>query len=283
MHGEGASESDHARPSGGVSWLMAACLIIKTQWGIGMMAMPFMIVQGGLLAGIIQFIISMVLTCDSIFRLIAVRGEHRARRAVAASPSSSMADSLINDNELLKLPEDNALDYNGIVRAALGPQMEVLSHVAIALSNSGSCVAFAIFISTNLVKFVPHVLAAWQWLALVAVPVWLALSTRRDLNFLAPFSVVGLACALGFEFVMLADAGRVLGWSGLADWLRTAPLIQPSTLPIAISLSAFCNEGVVLMSLTVQASMARPASFPSAMLTALTIFTVCYLLLGVGE
>ena len=65
----------------GLSWLMAVSTILKTQWGIGMMAMPFMIQQAGLLAGVLQFVLAMALTVDVILRLLAVRTELIARES----------------------------------------------------------------------------------------------------------------------------------------------------------------------------------------------------------
>jgi amino acid permease len=273
-------------PSGGLSWLMAVTTILKTQWGIGMMAMPFMIQQAGLLAGVLQFMLAMVLTVDVIFRLLAVRRELIARQSRggttsgerliedAASPSSATEPPP---------PPSLSLDYNGTVRGALGPRLECLSLFAIFVSCYGSNIAFAIFIGTNLHQFLPHVpLLPWQWLFIVGVPLWLGLASRRDVRFLAPFGVIGLLCAVGFEGVMLADTASTLGWSGFAKWVHSTPLVRPSTLPIAVSIAAFCNEGVVIMSLSVVAAMRTPASFPSAMLTALGVFTTCYLALGVA-
>ena len=56
-----------------LSWTLAVTSIIKCQWGIGMMAIPFMLQQGGLYFGMAQFIAAMFLTADGILRLIAVK------------------------------------------------------------------------------------------------------------------------------------------------------------------------------------------------------------------
>ena len=303
----------------GLSWLMAVSTILKTQWGIGMMAMPFMIQQAGLLAGVLQFVLAMALTVDVILRLLAVRTELIARESgslsaaaaavtlldddeatVAAATAASASAVLMPGTDYHEAPATTAattagaaasaastsalsFDYNGVVRRALGPKLECLSLFAIFVSCYGSNIAFAIFIGTNLHQFLPQVpLQPWQWVSLVGAPLWLALASRRDVRFLAPFGVLGLLGALGFEGIMLADTATTLGWSGFSRWLHSAPLVVPSTLPIAISIAAFCNEGVVIMSLSVVAAMRTPAAFESAMLTALAIFTLCYLALGVA-
>lgn len=275
-----------------LSWAMTVSTILKAQWGIGMMAMPFMIQQAGLLAGVLQFVLAMLLTVDVILRLLAVQRELVIRRNAHGSSSSRFADlllpssgevevSVLNDASSSPLPP--ALDYNGVVRHALGPRFELLSLAAICTSCYGSNIAFAIFIGSNLRQFVPSVpLLPWQWVTIVGVPLWLCLASRRDVSILAPFGVLGLICALGFEGVMLGDTARTLGWAGFVMWSRAAPLIRPSTLPIAVSIAAFCNEGVVVMSLSIASAMRDPTTFASAVVTALALFTACYLALGVA-
>ena len=88
-------------------------------------------------------------------------------------------------------------------------------------------------------------------------------------------------CGLGFEAVVVYDAASSLNWADAAHWLRTTPLVRPATLPIAISIAVFCNEGVVIMALNVQRTMAEPARFPRVMVISLALFSALYLLLGV--
>ena len=146
------------------SWLAIAS-IIKCEWGIGMMAIPYMLQQGGLLVGALQFLGSMCLTADSIMRLIAVKKEVVKRRIVeleadgqtsvqtevatreeasAEFPTSMsepfVLDSSHGDGTLSRTQAEDAtsrlvksdeawardpLDYAGTVRAVLGPQAEL--------------------------------------------------------------------------------------------------------------------------------------------------------------
>jgi amino acid permease len=269
-----------ASPAQGVSAVMAVVYIVKCQWGIGMMAMPFMIMKAGVAAGVVQFVLSMVLTTDSIFRLRACRIELCRRQRLAAKTAAAVAST---DEPLLpEQPSDTLLDYSGVVRHSLGLRAERVSLCAILASNFGSNIAFALFIGSNLHLFLSGAhLAEWQWIAL-CVPLWAAIACRRDVSFLAPIGALGLACALGFVAVILADAGRTLGWAGAAAWARAAPQIRPATLPIAVSISAFCNEGVVLMALSVESSMARRERFPAALVAALSLITLGYIVFALA-
>ena len=295
-----------AAPDGKLRWVLAAASIVKCQWGIGMMAMPFMLQQAGLLTGVVQFSISMLITCDAVFRLIAVKAWVLQGRQKGGGGGGSVNDALLGEPAAGHLAESRSkrmlttrevdqaiaggiaggiltLDYNGIIKAVLGPAWEFVSLVAIVVSCYGSNIAYVIFISGNLTQFLgPAVpLVAWQWALLSMVP-FLALATGKDVVFLAPFGVLGLCCALSFWGVMLYDAFSTISWVHFTAWAAAAPQLEVKTLPIAVSIAAFCNEGVVIMALNVQDSMREPSRFSSAMVSALVFFAVCYLMLGVA-
>jgi|EP00966_Prymnesium_polylepis_P177735 amino acid permease len=267
-------------------WLAIAS-IIKCEWGIGMMAIPYMLQQAGLYVGIIQFLISMCLTADSIMRLLAVKAAVIERTRSASAELGPPADMLLAQphgallNEGLSEPlvsvEDAAggsakdvaadglpaqpgstsqdLDYAGTIRDVLGPRAEVLLLFSIVVSSYGSNIAYILYIAENCTRFLPQSgLQEWQWASLCLVP-WLFLAAADNVDFLAPYGVVGLACAIGFEAVIVYDAATTLDWDAVGSWLQSTPIVQPSTLPIAVAIAAFCNEGVVIMALNVQAEM----------------------------
>jgi hypothetical protein len=297
---------------------MAVISMIKCQWGIGMMAIPFMLQQAGLVMGIVQFVLSMLITIDVIFRLLAVRDALQQQRRQRASEINATAT---NEQQLLEttcaMHDSDARvedDYAGVIRQALGPRSELLALVSIVVSMFGSLVAYALYIAENLARFVsPYChLPEWGWALLSVVP-WLVLALADDVSFLAPFGAVGLACALGFSATLLYDTAAAVSWSSFTTWLRSLPVVEPNTLLVAISypqdgsspdqaacadrcadrvlrsrplcvgrIAAFCNEGVVVMALNVQSEMANPRSFPSAVTVALSFFALCYLAVGVA-
>lgn len=257
-----------------LSWLMAVISMVKCQWGIGMMAIPFMLQQAGLVVGCIQFALSMCLTVDVVHRLLDVRDVLQRRRH--ESGSEPMVLNHATGEALLEATDEHAAacascaqasgaaaaaiqrvedDYAGVIRQTLGPRAELLAIVSIMLSMFGSLVAYTLYIAENLTRFVsPYCsLPEWAW-ALICVAPWLASALADDVSFLAPFGAVGLACALGFEGVMIYDTAASLSWHEFTEWLRTLPVVRTDTLLIAVSIAAFCNEGVVIMALNVQAS-----------------------------
>lgn len=229
----------------------------------------------------------MLITIDVIFRLLAVRDALQQQRRQRASEINATAT---NEQQLLEttcaMHDSDARvedDYAGVIRQALGPRSELLALVSIVVSMFGSLVAYALYIAENLARFVsPYChLPEWGWALLSVVP-WLVLALADDVSFLAPFGAVGLACALGFSATLLYDTAAAVSWSSFTTWLRSLPVVEPNTLLVAISIAAFCNEGVVVMALNVQSEMANPRSFPSAVTVALSFFALCYLAVGVA-
>ena len=302
-----------------LSWTLAVTSIIKCQWGIGMMAIPFMLQQGGLYFGMAQFIAAMFLTADGILRLIAVKSaileraeplqqlQHDSSTTPCARSVPFVTEDWLDMTGADALEQTTAsmrrvsryteqqhaamsgdvraeqLDYCGTIREVLGWKAEALALFTIVVSSYGSNIAYVLFIAENLKRFLPDDvgLAEWEW-ALMCLPPWLLLATAEDVQFLAPFGVLGIVFALGFEGVMLYNLATEVSWQELLGWMHDTPLIQPATVPIAISVAAFCNEGIVLMALSVQQQMRSPARFPSAMAAALTVFATLYLLVGIA-
>ena len=58
------------RPKPPSSRFAAACSLVKVNWGIGMLAMPYFLQEAGLVAGLLFFFASMGLTYLSIERLL---------------------------------------------------------------------------------------------------------------------------------------------------------------------------------------------------------------------
>jgi hypothetical protein len=109
---------------------------------------------------------------------------------------------------------------------------------------------------------------------------------------LAPASFIGLALGVGFEAVLLYNTSLAFAdfsefWAALTHgpgWLIAQDV---STLPIALGLAVFCNEGIVVLSPSVQDTMSQEPShrrrFGSTVLpVAITFFTLNYLTVAIA-
>ena len=51
-------------------------------------------------------------------------------------------------------------------------------------------------------------------------------------------------------------------------------------MPLALSLAAFCNEGIVILSPSTRSSMRRPDQFLTVTGLSIVYFTICYMAVG---
>ena len=100
----------------GRGWWVGFCSLVKANWGIGMMAMPYYLHKAGLMCGLLFFVFTMSLTFLSIHRLLRVGDELRRRGC-------------------------NTSTYSGIIGYLLGPKAEALSLLCIFIACVGSNVA----------------------------------------------------------------------------------------------------------------------------------------------
>jgi amino acid permease len=248
-----------SRKPGGQSQLSAAFTLIKCNWGIGMMGMPYMLDQAGTIAGVIMFVASMALTQLSIVRLLEVDAEllrqHRLRKrsvaaaAIGSAAKRTSAPAAAGLTQPLWATDDSDstdLDYAGIMQRSLGGIGEWLAIASIVVSAWGSCIAYLKFISDNLHSLFG--LTTWGWVLVAAGPL-AALAILDDVRFLAPASVVGLGSAFAFACVVVAGAFSHLSGEDVAHFFHTEPHVKWQTLPLAMSIAAFCNEVSAVASL----------------------------------
>jgi vesicular inhibitory amino acid transporter len=244
------------RTNGQHSFLSGMALF-KVNWGVGMMAMPYFLYKAGLVAGVSFFIASMCLTFLSLNRLLQVADEV----------------SRVGGKE------SQNLTYTGVIGGVFGLKGEVLSVGCINLSSICSCIAYLIFIGDNLHKFVGG--ETWHWLLGVVVPIT-ALTWVDDLSWLAPFNTVGLALAVGFAAVIVADACDSFTWQEFTHILQSSPKLNDNILDLAVAtgLAVFCNEGIVVLSPTVRNGMRKPSQYPIVLLLTMLVFTCCYMVVA---
>jgi len=274
----------HGAPKEGISAFVACSALIKVNWGIGMMAMPYYLHKAGVQAGVAFFIFTMGLTYLSIDRLLRCADELAQRHARTADAIAS----LLEDKAALDTPLEvqaaldkaaQKLTFSGVVGGALGPIGEAVCVACIALSCIGSCIAYLKFIGDNMSSFVGGSL--WHWVLGATFPVTL-LTWLDDVSFLAGSNILGIALAVGFAVVIVVNAASSLSASDFAHTRDQGPAINPSVMNLAVAtgLAVFCNEGIVVLSPAVRNSMQRPETYRTVLASAMVVFTVCYMIVA---
>eukprot|EP00039_Didymoeca_costata_P025643 m.14035 g.14035 ORF g.14035 m.14035 type:complete len:464 (+) comp4972_c0_seq1:256-1647(+) len=258
----------------GISRLQAAFNIIKCNWGVGMMAMPYMLDKSGTITGVIMFVISMALTQFSIVNILMTKERIEKVEAIQATKKS------INDSNKLE-KEDGTLDYSGLMAKSLGAWGDYAALFCIVLSSYGSNIAYIEFIKENMMRMFSHVMSSLEWVAIILVPL-LGLSTLNNVGFLAPFSLFGLMCAFSFGVIIVVLAMSRMSPEEFYDRLESEPIIKVKTLPLAMSIAAFCNEGIVVLTPSTQNSMRNPKAYAWTSFWSICFFTVCYMSVGIS-
>jgi amino acid permease len=261
-----------------IDWLKAVFTTVKCNWGIGMMAMPYLLLQSGFGAGIILFILAMWLSWLAIVRLSDCRKILRERGldtlSLLTEKSDGARQQLLDDGEAVSL-----VNYSDIVRAVLGDFYGDASIVSILIAMYGSNIAYIVWIKENLAKFVG--LQGFEWVLIAFVPLTL-LVLRSDLEFLARVSVFGIICAVSFLSLLVYHTAEDLSMPQFNDIIQNdASFLSLSTLPIGIGIASFCNEGIVVMSPTIEEGMKWKRNYRSALLASVISLTLIYLLFAI--
>ena len=321
-----------ARKGTGTTRLQAAFALVKSNWGIGLLSIPYMLDQAGTGMGIILFVVSICLTQFSVRNLIKTKmaledtdnerlsqagtgasgggggGGRRGGgggRGVGSTISVNASHTGVGYDEhvaeastpLLKVmtrtttmtsadiyssSTTRTLDYTAIMSRVLGTPGEVAALMGIWLSSYGSCVAYLKFIADNLTRFFPEAhITSLQWVCIAAAPC-LLLSVPNRLGFLSPFNGFGLACGVAFGAMIVYDTAEQVSLKQFVDFWHTQPFVRLENLPFALSIAAFCNEGVVALAPSTQTSMRQPIQFPGVAAWSLGFFCVCYMIIGVA-
>lgn len=264
-----ALSGDHAeRPlsfvgqRGSLSTFGAFINLTKINWGVGMMSMPYMLSEAGLLTGVLFFVITMVLTC------VSVRSLTRCREIV------------------MKESPAQAGEYADLMCAVFGPWGRRLSIFSIFVANWGSLVAYTKWMGDNLTKFLPEAgLDEAAWIAVVAALWSLAAWLVDDVGFLRPFSYFGVLCGQLFALlivVVAASVGTNDSGQSFGDFLTEAPQwTNLQGFDIAMGIAVFCNEGMVVLTPQVQGAMREPGCYWLALVAMCVYFTINYMAVAV--
>jgi len=285
--------------------------IIKCNWGIGMMSMPYMLDQAGTISGVIMFVVSMLLTQVAIINLLAVKAKlSTIPAAILSKPSfdpkvlipqkkeSKDAQALLQGGSINHHDSDAKvncnrpdLDYSTIMAKTLGGVGDWSALFSIVASTYGSCVAYMLFIVDNMTKFFPHALESVGltsldeqrigWIVIQCV-ILCALAWLDSVDKLAPASLFGLTCAFSFAVLTLYNTADILSPQNFTETFDAQPVFKPSSFILAISIAAFCNEGIVVLSPSTHSTMDRPDLYVWTAWWGICFFLVCYMSVGIA-
>jgi len=282
-----------------MAFLAAVVVLLKTNWGIGMMAMPYMIKSAGLVAGILLFVVSMIMVSDAVLRVDATQrallekqryGYHPFEcktegSIMVLSPSTDSKEN--GDGEKPKamgpLNSGSVQTYVGIVEKGLGRWAMRLAVGCISLGTLGSCVAYSKFVQDNFHAY----LGVSRWISgCVMAGVLVPLHLLDRMNAFALVSMFGLTFGFGFVFLLISKT-ILLPRHAAVGALSGAPAIKWETLPIAFGIAAFTSEGIVVMFPPLShAKMQDMKEIPQGykidkrLAATMAIFTVAYLIVA---
>ena len=155
---------------------------------------------------------------------------------------------------------------------------ETLAVLSLVVANWGSAVAWLKFIGDNLARFLPLGISSAGWVLILVGPV--ALSALVDeIAALQRLSRLGLLA--GQLFVLLIAIGVIPHLHDFPEYLAAEPFLRMKTFPVAMGLAVFCNEGLVVLSPSVAASMQKPKLLSWSLFLAVTFFSLNYMLLAI--
>ena len=227
-----------------LSSVEAMLSMIKCNWGIGMIAMPLYLQKSGSFAGLIFFLLTMILTFESIKKM------SRAAKS------------------------DNTKTYSDVVELRLGYSCKILSMICIAASTYGSAIAY--------VQFVADTLSDFDGInPIYSVPIlalFVSFSCFFDrLDALAKFSGIGLLFSVSFGMMIVGRSFFKTSSQSISDFRAEFFDIRWDSFPSATGLAVFCNEGIVVMSVQVAKDMKRSQDFLYAAAISVTLFTFAYM------
>lgn len=271
VHSGGVSGSgvqEPARPRGHLGGFGAFVMLAKINWGIGMQAMPYFLHCAGFWTGVVFFILTMVLAADSASLVARVRSCAEA----SAGPVGTCAPAESNN-------------YTGLMRMYLGSGGVLAANFSQLLANWGSSVGWMKYIGDNCARFLPGAgLSGSAWVGTFTVPLLLCVFVD-DVTPLERLSFVGLLAGQAFALLTVgkaASAGEGL-LSELPEYVAAEPLVRWGTVPVAMGLAVFCNEGMVILTPSVHSAMRQPKrNFFVALLAMTGYFTVNYLAVAIA-
>lgn len=162
-----------------------SCLAFFNTWksntGVGIFAMPYLLQEAGLIPGICIFIVLMIISVRCCVKLV-----NTVNRLYDGRRYKSL------DHRQVK-----HIDYTEAASLVLGSWGKWATVLSLVIGNFGTCVSYLVFVKQNLRRFFPGVFnntvereeAYW---VLILSPLMLLLTCLKNMNYLAPASVLGI-------------------------------------------------------------------------------------------
>jgi solute carrier family 36 (proton-coupled amino acid transporter) len=230
--------------------------VIKANSGSGVLSLPYGFLMGGLVASPILLLI--VGTFSVYCSILLVQCRNRLR-------------------------DKQANSYGLITREVYGLPGIIFVEFFLLLTQVGVCVAFVVFIASNLANILGY-FPFEIYCLLLFIPCWL-LSCIRTWRMLAPISAAASLCTLsGVLLIAVYDMYLIYDRRGIAEPIEAVSI---STMFIFIGIAVYTFEGIALV-LPIENSMKKPSHFNwlfssviGAIFLAYAFFgTLCYAAIG---
>uniref|UniRef100_A0A061R4W6 Solute carrier family 36 (Proton-coupled amino acid transporter), member 1 n=1 Tax=Tetraselmis sp. GSL018 TaxID=582737 RepID=A0A061R4W6_9CHLO len=170
-----------------------------------------------------------------------------------------------------KLEDKGARTYSEVASMCLGPKFKRATELLLLVSQTGFCVAYLIFIATNLVPFTGAKKAVH---VLVVLPFLVSLAMLPSLTALAPVSTAANLCnMMGMVVVLWDDV------SSFKHHEHIVPITSLAKLPFMFGVSVYCFEGIGMI-LPMEEAMADRSKFPR--LLTLTVWAISAIFIAFG-
>jgi len=208
-----------------------------------MIAMPLYLQKSGSFVGLVFFIVTMLLTYESIRRM---------------SVSKSY----------------DSIHYVDVVERHLGYSWKILSVICISVSTYGSAIAYIQFIQTTMSDFD----GIDPMYTVPVLGILVSVSSFFDrLESLSKFSSFGLLFSVSFGVMIVIRSFTKTSSQNSSRFRAEFFETRWDTMPSATGLAVFCNEGIVVMGIQVADKMRRSEDFLSAAAVSVFVFTIAYM------
>lgn len=248
QHGGGGGGGGHAHgidPNQKCNSVRAMINILKAYVGSGVLGLPFASSQGGLMAGVIGMITVSILSTVCVFLLLDCKKKLGSR----------------------------AKSFGDVGFGACGRVGHITVEACVVMSQMGFCVAYIIFITENLWRYVKFMFATPESMVWILIPALVLLCWIRSMQVLAPFSLMSVLLIFGGLLAVALHSWPLLGHGS------NVQMFIPSSLPIFVGMAIYSFEGIGL-ALPIENSMERPDRFPFVWILAMVIVTSTYVVFG---
>jgi len=170
-----------------------------------------------------------------------------------------------------RLEDRGVTTYSEVASACLGPRFKKWTELLLVVSQTGFCVAYLIFIGTNMAPFTGMSKAVH---VVIIVPFLISLAMLPSLTALAPISTAANLCNLLGMMVVL--------WDDVASFKTheiVVPMTSLSNLPFMFGVSVYCFEGIGMI-LPMESAMKDRSKFPALLFGTVWLISGIFITFG---